>query len=156
MAAPLAAPQPAPLAAFLGALPEPLRLAARTLAHAWEGGGGQLQVGQHVARLTGPGDVPFTAAALHAAGRGPARLEFCRVILQSHGLPGAAWTHWSDDLADLQPLGFDPAAKFPALPLERLGPAELARLAVALRDLARMLPPSQAASAPAHNEPQVL
>lgn len=131
------------LAAFLDALPDDTAVTARTLAHAWAGGDGALQVGKVAVRMTQTGHDgrPFTAATLHAP-RGEEsypRLELCRAILESHGVPHDDWVHWSDEFADLAHHGFDPAAKFPSLLLvPEVTPAEVARLATGLRDLARM------------------
>jgi hypothetical protein len=125
---------------FLEGLPEAARLPARTLAHAWQGGGGHLAVGRLAVRLTGQHNGgTFTAATIQAPrGKAPSRLEIARVLLQSHGVDEAAFNHWADELADLTTLGFDPAARFPALTLDGIDTAALARLATALRDLARL------------------
>lgn len=130
------------LATFLDGLPEASALTTRTLAHAWVHGGGDLHVGRVAVRMTtGSAEHPFTAATLHAP-RGPEtfpRLELCRAILESHGVSHDDWVHWSDEFADLAHHGFDPGAKFPALTLHPdVSPAEVARLATGLRDLARM------------------
>lgn len=138
MATTLISDREAALAAFLENMPEDAVLPARTLAHAWVSGGGGLSVGTAAVRLVA-GEPRFTAGTLHAprAGR-PPRLELCRVILEKHGVPEAAWSHWSDDFVDLAPLGFDRNARFPRLELGGLGTPETARLATGLRDLARM------------------
>lgn len=137
-------PEEKALAAFLETLPSDRAVTVRTLAHAWQGGGGTLQVGQWAIRLLaaagdGPNAGTFTAGTLHRPRDpdGTPRLELCRVILHNNGVPEAAWTHWSDEFADLAPRGFDPTAKFPTLPLDdALTPTDTARLAVGLRDLA--------------------
>jgi hypothetical protein len=129
------------LAGFLTSLPEAEAITARTLAHAWASGGGRLQVGRLSVRLTS-GDPGFTAGTLyapHGAHVAP-RLELCRVVLESRGVPHDAWVHWSDEFADLAHHGFDPAERFPALVLRSdVSPPEVARLAMGLRDLARMV-----------------
>lgn len=132
------------LAAFLEAMPEAAAVQARSLAHAWLGGGAELAVGQHAVRLTAGQDPErFTAATLHGPrGDAPARLELCRVILEKHGVDGDAFMHWSDEFADLAHHGFDPAQKYPEVPLgPGLTDAELARLVTGLRDLAQMVRP---------------
>ena len=125
----------AELATFL----EPLgdgALPARSLVHAWQSGGGDVQIGSVATRLVGHHDGgTFTAATLHAR---DASLELCRVILERHGIAAAAWTHWSDEFADLAHHGFDARAKYPSIPLAPLTEAELARLVTGLRDLARL------------------
>lgn len=129
------------LAEFLAALPEASALTVRTLAHAWAGGGGELQVGHLAIRLLGGRAAAFTAGTVHAprGGQTAPVLELCRVLLESHGVPHDAWVHWSDGLAELQHHGFDPAARFPTLPLSpKVTAAEVARLATGLRDLAQM------------------
>lgn len=110
----------------------------RTLVHAWASGGGGARVGAVAVRLLGRTD--GTAAVVRAPrGEGPAALEFARVLMESHGVSHASWVHWSDEFADLAHHGFDPAAKFPTLKLDAdVTDAELARLAVGLRDLAAM------------------
>lgn len=131
----------AALQGFLADVAGPEGVAIRTLAHAWQGGGGGIQVGTVAVRLTaGKPDGPFTAATLHAprGGQG-ARLELCRVLLERHGVRPDAWVHWSDEFADLAHHGFDAAAKYPTLPLAPLSATELARLVTGLRDLARLV-----------------
>ena len=126
------------LQGFLSTLPPDAGLAARTLAHAWTAAGGQIQVGKLTTRLVAPAgnNRSFTAATLHAA-EAP-RLEVARVLLQAHGVTATDWTSWCDELAELQPHGFEPAAKYPTLPLSNLPPATVARLALGLRDLCRL------------------
>lgn len=125
------------LQAFVATLPGESSVAARTLAHAWTVAGGSLQVGKLTTRFVAPaGPRTFTAATLHA-GDAP-RLEVARVLLQAHGLTATDWMSWCDELAELQPHGFEPAAKYPALPLSNLPPATVARLALGLRDLCRL------------------
>ena len=140
------------LQAFLSALPAGSAVAVRSLAHSWQAAGGALQVGRVTVRLvaTGRDGRPFTAATLHAAlgGDRPARgatdlragpgLEVARVLLANHGLGEADWRGWCDDLADLQLAGFDAAAKYPVVALDRLPEATVARLAQAVRDLGRL------------------
>jgi hypothetical protein len=134
--------QPHPLQAFLAECPPEAALRLRTLAHAWEGGGGQLHVGRLAVRLLasdGRGH-SFTAATLHRRhGEHGAALELGRVLLQAHGLAGQAWTAWCDELADLRAYGFDPDAKFPVVRVTELPDASLARLALGVRDLARLV-----------------
>lgn len=126
-----------PLTAFLQQHPDATTI--RTLAHAWESGGGRLAVGTVAIRLQfGPEDAPHTAATLHATGN---RLEMARIILEHHGLDAAGWIHWSDAFADLAHHGFDATAKFPTLSLESITATELARLVTGLRDLAKMVCP---------------
>lgn len=140
------------LQAFLGTLPQAQAVTVRSLAHAWMAAGGHLQVGRVTVRLcvNARNGRPFTAATLHASlggdrptpaaadlRAGPA-LEVARVLLANHGMAEADWRGWCDDLADLQLLGFDAAAKYPAIGLDRLPEASLARLAQALRDLGRL------------------
>ncbi len=140
------------LQAFLAPLPTAHAVSLRTLAHAWQAAGGTLQVGRMTVRLTvqGRDGRNFTASTLHAtlggdrpAARsaelrsGPA-LEVARVLLFNHGLNDADWRGWCDDLADLELRGFDAAAKYATVPLERLPDASVARLAQALRDLGRL------------------
>jgi hypothetical protein len=128
----------AALQAFLATLPADAGLAARTLAHAWSAAGGSLQVGKLTTRLVAPAHDgrTFTAATLHAADA--PRLEVARVLLQSHGLTATDWTSWCDERAELANHGFEPTAKYPALPLSNLPPATVARLALGLRDLCRL------------------
>ena len=126
------------LQGFLATLPSNAGLAARTVAHAWTVAGGSLQVGKLTTRLVAPapGGRSFTAATLHGAEE--RRLEVARVLLQAHGVTATDWTSWCDELAELQPHGFEPGAKYPALPLSNLPPATVARLALGLRDLCRL------------------
>lgn len=138
-----ASPDESALQAFLATLPPDAGLAARTLAHAWTAADGGLQVGKLTARLVAaaPDGRTFTAATLHgagAAGDGVPRLELARVLLQAHGVTATDWTSWCDERAELAAHGFDPAAKYPALPLADLPPATVARLALGLRDLCRL------------------
>lgn len=129
------------LAAFLADLPDDDALQARTLAHAWTSGGGDLAIGKVAVRLTAsPDGTPFTAGTIHAPrGETPARLELSRVLLEKHSVDADGFTHWSDEFADLAHHGFDPSQKFPALHLgEHVSPTELARLVTGLRDLAKM------------------
>lgn len=140
------------LQAFLAPLPAAHAVPLRTLAHAWQAAGGSLQVGRMTVRLmiSGRDARTFTAGTLHAAlggdrpaprtaelRSGPA-LEVARVLLFNHGLNDADWQSWCDDLAGLDLAGFDAAAKYPVVPLERLPEATVARLAQALRDLGRL------------------
>lgn len=121
-----------PLTAFLDTHPDASTL--RTLAHAWESGGGRLAVGTVAVRLQfGPEDSAHTAATLHA----DSRLELARIILEHHGLDAAGWTHWSDEFTDFD--SFDATAKFPTLSLASITATHLARLATGLRDLAKMV-----------------
>lgn len=127
------------LAQFLAAFPDPVGITARTLAHAWTGGGGDLVIGSKATRLV-VGDPAFTAGTIVAPGAGAGHLELSRILLERHGLSNDAWQHWSDEFADLAHRGFDPNAKYPRLPItDDLSPAELVRLVQGLRDLARML-----------------
>ena len=126
-----------PLPAFLEGLPGGADVPARSLVHAWQSGGGGTQVGQVAIRLTAqdPAGATFTAATLYAQ---DPRLELCRVILEHHDIGPDSWLAWSDELADLTPLGFDGAAKYPSIRLERLSATHLARLVTGMRDLARL------------------
>lgn len=125
------------LGSFVAALPEAQATTLRTLAHAWEGGGGRLAVGTVAIRLQfGPEETPHTAGTLFAK---DTRLELARIILEHHGLDADAWTHWSDEFADLAHHGFDASSKFPTLPLQHITATELARLVTGLRDLATMV-----------------
>ena len=131
----------AALQSFLATLPAEEAVAARTLAHAWTAAGGTFHAGKLTVRLLaqGPAGKGFTAATLHGVGpSGAPRLEVGRVLLYGHGLGPADWTSWCDELAELQPHGFEPGAKYPALPLSNLPPATVARLALGLRDLCRL------------------
>lgn len=142
----------AALQAFLGALPPAHAVTVRSLAHAWQAAGGNLQVGRVTVRLCvqGRDGRPFTAGTLHASlpgdrpspasaelRTGPA-LEVARVLLANHGMSEADWRGWCDDLADLQLLGFDAGAKYPAIALASLPDPAVARLAQSLRDLGRL------------------
>ena|SRR5688572_2946453 len=121
----------------VAALPPERALAVRSLSHAWMGGGGTIAVGRLAVRLTASrGGAPFTAATLRTD-RG--ELEIGRAVVQAHGVSPEEWLHWSDDLAELRPNGFDAMAKYSAIRLDGLGDANLARLVGALRDLARLL-----------------
>lgn len=126
------------LQAWLAAFEPAVAIQVRSLAHAWAGGGGRLEIGKLAVRLLPPSpDAAYTVGFLHAAtARGPSRLELCRVLVARH-TGDDAWVHWSDELVDLAAHSFDPAAKYPEIPLaEPLPPAALARLVVGLRDLA--------------------
>ncbi len=119
----------------LAQLDEQPRLAARTIANAWESAGGTVKPGKVAVRLIGhQGDSPFTAATLFCS---DARLELCRVIMEHHGLPPEAFQHWADEILDIA-IGFDPSAKYPSLPLD-LDPARLVRVVNSIRDLAQTL-----------------
>jgi hypothetical protein len=138
---PLSAETEDQLAEFLTGLPEAEAITARTLAHAWASGDGRLQVGRLSVRLIA-GDPPFTAGTLYAphGDHATPRLELCRVVLESRGVPHDDWVHWSDEFADLAHHGFDPATRFPSLVLRSdVSAPEVARLAMGLRDLARMV-----------------
>jgi hypothetical protein len=127
----------AALHAFLATLPGDAALNGRTLAHAWTAAGGTLQVGKLTTRFVAMANgKPYTAATLHAAET--PRLELARILLQNHGLTETDWTSWCDERAELSAHGFDPAAKYPALPLSNLPPATLARRTLGLRDLCRL------------------
>ena len=139
------APADAELQAFLANCPAEAALRLRTLAHAWQGGGGRLFVGRLAIRClaadaAGRG---FTAATLHTAhGEPPGpTLELGRVLLQVHGVAAADWTAWCDERPDLSALGFDGEAKFPVVRLDAIPDATLARLALGVRDLARLVSP---------------
>lgn len=140
------------LQTFLANIPARNAVALRTLAHAWQASGGNLQVGRVTVRLctTGRNGRDFTAATLHPippsdraerraadTGHGP-QLEIARVLLTNHGVTSGDWTAWSDDLAELQLQGFDAQSKFPTIALEPLPEASVARLAQAVRDLGRL------------------
>lgn len=132
------------LLAFLDTLPEAHQVTVRTLAHAWQGGGGVFQVGQWSIRLLVPehaGQAGFTAGNLHRP-RGEddiPRLELCRIILENHGVDADQWLHWTDEFAELQHHGFDHEDRFPTVPISAdLTDTEAARLALGLRDLARI------------------
>jgi len=122
---------------FLQGLEPPIAIPVRTLAHAWQGGGGQIAVGRLAIRLVAVDAKgrPFTAGTLHA-GAGP-RLELARVLLDAHGVSEQSWTAWCDERPELRDAGFDPNAKFPRVQLDALPDATLARLAAGARDLAR-------------------
>lgn len=140
------------LQAFLGGLPPTQAITVRSLAHAWQAAGGRLQVGRMTVRLAvqARDGRPFTAGTLHASlggdrpalggaelRSGPA-LEVARVLLANHGMSEADWRSWCDDVADLELRGFDAAAKYPAIALDNLPDATVARLAQSLRDLGRL------------------
>jgi len=132
---------------FLASLPPQDALRIRTLAHAWEGGGGRLFVGRFAIRLLAADGAGrgFTAGNLHRAHGDPPRptLELGRILLQLHGVSPSAWTEWCDERPDLPAAGFDPQAKFPVVRLDGITDATLARLAVGLRDLARLVAPQK-------------
>lgn len=125
------------LRTFLSNLEAPVALQVRTLAHAWQGGGGNLAVGRLAIRLMAVDAKgrPFTAGTLHA-GTGP-RLELARILLDAHGVSENSWTNWCDERPELRDAGFDPKARFPRVQLDHLGETALARLALGTRDLAR-------------------
>lgn len=129
------------LGAFLDPLPEQEGTTLRSLARAWEGGGGRLAVGTVATRLQfGPEEAAHTGATLFIGRDGAgARLELARIILEHHGLDADGWTHWSDEFADLAHHGFDATAKYPTLPLQHVTATELARLVTGLRDLAKLV-----------------
>jgi hypothetical protein len=137
------------LKAFLQTMPGPAALNIRTLAHAWEMGGGQLHVGARTVRLLARDarQRPFTAGTLHAGLGTPAEpvLELSRVILQAHGVGAAAWADWCDERPDLAAFGFDGQDKFPQVRLGLIGEAAMTRLTLGLRDLARAVSTSAAA-----------
>ncbi|MCA1818452.1 MAG: hypothetical protein ABR562_03825 [Thermoplasmatota archaeon] len=128
---------------FLSSLAPDAGLRLRTLAHAWQGGGGGLYVGRLALRLLAPDGTgrTFTAGTLHVAHGEPPKpsLELGRILLQSHGIGAAAWREWCDERPDLRVHGFDGDAKFPVVRLDSLPDAALARLASGLRDLARLV-----------------
>lgn len=132
------------LKAFLDTLPEPTVLPARSLAHAWAAAGGSLAPGRFSVRFLGPEKKdrpPFTAATLYAprGERMEPRLEVALAILEHNGVGRDRFVHWADEIVDVAG-GLDPTSKFPTIPLPpELPPADLARLVVALRDLARMV-----------------
>jgi hypothetical protein len=130
----------AALQAFLATLPAEEAVAVRTLAHAWAAAGGTHQAGRLTVRLlaTSPSGRSFTAATLHGPASGTPRLEVARVLLVSHGVASLDWTAWCDERPELATQGFDPAAKYPCVPLSNLPPAAVARLALGLRDLCRL------------------
>ncbi|HEX2066679.1 MAG TPA: hypothetical protein VHI93_07700 [Candidatus Thermoplasmatota archaeon] len=136
------------LQSFLARLSPATALRVRTLAHAWAAAGGSLAVGRLSVRLVAAHDPahPYTAATLHARG-GTAALELSRVLLHAHGIGPAAWQAWCDERPELRSHGFVAQAKFPAVRLDALPDAALARLALGLRDLAQMRP-APAADAP--------
>lgn len=130
---------------FLATIPPEAALRIRTLAHAWEGGGGRLFVGRFTVRLLavdGAGRA-YTAGNLHRAHGDPPRptLELGRTLLQLHGVTPTAWTEWCDERPDLPAHGFDAQAKFPLVRLDGITDATLARLALGLRDLALLVTP---------------
>ena len=134
------------LQAFLANADPQAALRLRTLANAWQGGGGHLFVGKIAIRLLGADAQGrgFTAGTLHHAhGEPPGpNMELGRVLLQAHGVTPAIWTEWCDERPELRPLGFDRNAKFPMVRLDAMPDADLARLASGLRDLARRVTPS--------------
>jgi hypothetical protein len=134
------APDESALQAFLSTLPQDEAVAARTLAHAWAAAGGTHLSGRLTVRLlaTGPNGRPFTAATVHGPASGAPRLEVARVLLVTHGVAAGDWTAWCDERPELAAHGFDPAAKYPCVPLTGLPPADVARLALGLRDLCRL------------------
>ncbi|MEA3203979.1 MAG: hypothetical protein QOI63_1659 [Thermoplasmata archaeon] len=137
------APQEPELQAFLAGLEPATALRVRTLAHAWALAGGSLAIGRLSIRLLGAGADPahpYTAATLHARA-GTAALELSRVLLHAHGVGPEVWQEWCDERAELRAHGFVPQAKFPAVRLDGLGDPAIVRLALGLRDLARMAPP---------------
>ncbi len=125
------------LRGFLQGLEPPVALPVRTIAHGWQGGGGNLAVGRLAIRLVAVDAKgrPFTAGTLHA-GTTP-RLELARVLLEAHGITPASWTAWCDERPELPMAGFDQNAKFPRVQLDALPEAALVRLALGARDLAR-------------------
>jgi hypothetical protein len=128
------------LQAFLSTLPQDEAVAARTLAHAWAAAGGTHQAGRLTVRLlaNSPSGRPFTAATVHGSASGTPRLEVARVLLVTHGVASGDWTAWCDERPELAAHGFDAAAKYPCVPLSGLPPADVARLALGLRDLCRL------------------
>lgn len=139
------------LRSFLANLPETSGLPVRTLAHAWQAAGGGMQVGRVTVRLgvRAVDGRSFTAATLHAPGaersgiraglaRSGAAFEVARVLLTNHGVSPADWRAWCDNLADLELRGFEADAKYPAIELDDLPETDVARLAQAVRDLARL------------------
>ena len=130
-------PAEAALQTFLSGMEPGAALPLRTLAHAWQGGGGQLAVGRLAIRLVAVDAKgrPFTAGTLHAAGA--PRLELARVLLDAHGVAPDNWTAWCDERPELRDAGFDPQARFPRIHLDAIGEGALARLAMGTRDLAR-------------------
>lgn len=128
------------LQAFLATLPAEEAVSIRTLAHAWAAAGGTHQAGRLTVRLLAspPSGRAFTAATLHGPASGTPRLEVARVLLVTHGVAAGDWTAWCDERPELAAHGFDPAAKYPSLPLANLPPAAVARLALGLRDLCRL------------------
>lgn len=136
-------PDPA-LQALLAPLDPPVAVRLRTLANAWQAGGGALLVGRVAIRLLAPGSDgrPFTAGTIHPGHDAVApRLELARVLLQNHGVGEQAWSDWCDERPELRSLGFSRTVKFPAVTLDAIPDAVLARLALGLRDLARMVRP---------------
>lgn len=127
----------AALQAFLVGIEPRVGIAVRTVAHAWQGGGGALAVGRLAIRLVAVDarGRPFTAGTLHA-GAGP-RLELARVLLDAHGVTHEWWTAWCDERPELRDAGFDPMARFPRIQLDGMSDPALARLALGMRDLAR-------------------
>jgi hypothetical protein len=131
------------LQAFLARLEPATAVRVRTLAHAWTIAGGTLAVGRLSLRLTAGADPahPYTAGTLHAHGA-TATLELSRVLLHAHGVTPEAWLAWCDERPELRAHGFVAQAKFPAVRLDALPDAALVRLALGLRDLARLCLPS--------------
>lgn len=125
------------LRTFLQGLDQPIQLPIRTLAHAWQGGGGAIAVGRLTVRLVAVDAKgrPFTAGTLHG-GAGP-RLELARVLLDAHGVTHEVWTQWCDERPELRDAGFDPMGRFPRVNLDAVSETDVARLALGLRDLAR-------------------
>jgi hypothetical protein len=125
------------LAQFLQGLPSGVALTARSLAHAWEGGGGSLQVGRVAVRLVWEAKGQrFTAGTILAT---PHVLELARATLRNQGHSDTEWRNWCDEQAELRDHGFDAEAKFPRIQLDGLPAPVLARLATGLRDLARAM-----------------
>ena len=93
-------------------------------------------MGRVAIRLVAPaGKTTYTAATIRSD-RG--ELEIARVLVEGHGVSEEAWMHWSDDLAELRPHGFDALAKYSTLRITNLGDMNLARLVGGIRDLARL------------------
>jgi hypothetical protein len=112
-------------------------LAVRSVGHAWTSGGGTLSVGKVAVRLVAVrGGRTFTAATIRSD---QGVVEVAKPIIQAQGVGHDAWTHWSDELADLRAFGFDAAAKYPTVRLDGIGDAGLARLVLGVRDLALLL-----------------
>ncbi|MHB8633162.1 MAG: hypothetical protein ACYDBQ_04215 [Thermoplasmatota archaeon] len=127
----------ADLAGFLAGVAAHERPAMRSLALAWQAAGGQIHLGRHVVRLlANHAGRLFTAGTLHAQ---PARLELAHALLATHGLDAPRWQAWNDERPELATHGFDAAAKFPSVELARLPEGARMRLALGLRDLAKLL-----------------